>query len=271
MTDNWEVIKKIPQFETKINNQGQQIIDLYDNKIADLYALLNNIVYNNNGKYILTPGQITMGKNQITFSGIGGSVDNAYMNTVLQFEGGKEYAPVYAFKIGGQTFSMGVHCETNPQIAWYYGNEKLAYLTHDGCLMGACWNDFAEFRKSDETEAGRVICENGDGTMSRSYKRLQPGAMIISDTFGLAIGRNEGNAPVAVAGRVLAYTYEDWWTFEPGEPVCAGPNGTVSKMSRREVRKYPDRIIGTVSELPTYEYWGSNHIDVNNRIWIKLK
>jgi hypothetical protein len=74
-----------------------------------------------------------------------------------------------------------------------------------------------------------------------------------------------------VAGRVLAYTFEDWWTFEPGEPVCAGPNGTVSKMSRKEVRKYPDRIIGTVSELPTYEYWGNNHIKVNNRIWIKLK
>jgi hypothetical protein len=39
-------------------------------------------------------------------------------------------------------------------------------------LFGAVWNDFAEFRQSDEQEAGRVICENGDGTMSRSYKRL---------------------------------------------------------------------------------------------------
>ena len=42
-------------------------------------------------------------------------------------------------------------------------------------------------------------------------------------------------------------------------------------MSRREARKYPDRIIGTVSELPTYEYWGKNKIPVNGRIWIKVK
>ena len=41
-------------------------------------------------------------------------------------------------------------------------------------------------------------------------------------------------------------------------------------MSRREARKYPDRIIGTVSELPTYEKWGDN-TQVNGRIWIKVK
>jgi hypothetical protein len=42
-------------------------------------------------------------------------------------------------------------------------------------------------------------------------------------------------------------------------------------MSRREVRKYPDRIIGTVSELPTYEKWGKHDTVVNGRIWIKVK
>jgi hypothetical protein len=41
--------------------------------------------------------------------------------------------------------------------------------------------------------------------------------MIISDTYGFAIGETEKcKTPVAVAGRVLAHTYEDWWTFEPG-------------------------------------------------------
>lgn len=147
-----------------------------------------------------------------------------------------------------------------------------ARVDSTGRVYGAIWNDFAEYRISDENEPGRVICENGDGTLSRSHKRLQPGASIISDTFGFAIGETEyAKTPIAISGRVLAHTYEDWWTFEPGEPVCAGPNGTVSKMSRREVRKYPDRIIGTVSELPAYEYWGDNHIEVNNRIWIKLR
>ena len=151
-------------------------------------------------------------------------------------------------------------------------SSKKAYITREGKVFGAVWNDFAEFRKSDETEAGRVVCENGDGSLSRSYKRLQPGAMVVSDTYGFAIGEtDECQTPVAVAGRVLAYPYEDWWCFEPGQPVCAGPNGTVSMMSRREARKYPDRIIGTVSELPTYETWGKHNTQVNGRIWIKMR
>jgi hypothetical protein len=77
---------------------------------------------------------------------MGGSVNSALQNAALRFDRGVDYAPVYAFKFKDAAFSMGVHCETNPQTAWYYGDNKLAYLTHDGCLMGACWNDFAEFR-----------------------------------------------------------------------------------------------------------------------------
>lgn len=271
MTTNWEIIRKIPDFESKLKTHSEQITTLFDDKVASLEAILKHIVSNNNGKYVLNPDGISMGTNQIIFNQTGGSVADALTTAGIRFDNSKNYAPVYAFKLGTDVFSMGVHCGKEAEMAWYYNNEKLAYLTQDGCLMGACWNDFAEFRKSDEVEPGRVICENGDGTMSRSYKRLQPGAMIISDTFGFAIGRNEGNAPVAVAGRVLAHTYEDWWCFEPGQPVCAGPNGTVSMMSRREARKYPDRIIGTVSELPTYERWGKHNVEVNGRIWIKVK
>jgi hypothetical protein len=42
-------------------------------------------------------------------------------------------------------------------------------------------------------------------------------------------------------------------------------------MSRREARKYPERIVGIVSELPTYEKWGNHNVEVNGRIWIKVK
>ena len=147
-----------------------------------------------------------------------------------------------------------------------------AKVDFKGKVYGAIWNDFAEYRESEITEPGRVICENGDGTLSLSHKRLQPGAVVISDTFGFAIGKTDkAKTPIAIAGRVLAYTYEDWWTFEPGEAVCAGPDGTVSKMTRREIRKYPERIIGIVSELPTYETWGDNKIPVDGRIWINIK
>lgn len=140
-------------------------------------------------------------------------------------------------------------------------------------VYGAVWNDYAEYRICNEGYcAGRVVCENGDDTLSVASERLQPGASIVSDTFGFAIGKTaEAQCPVAVSGRVLAFTYEDRDEFQPGEAVCAGPNGTVSRMTREEVREYPERIIGTVSSIPNYEYWGESKVPVAGRIWIKVR
>jgi hypothetical protein len=47
-----------------------------------------------------------------------------------------------------------------------------AFISREGKVYGAVWNDFAEYRKSEIVEPGRVICENGDGTLSLTYKRL---------------------------------------------------------------------------------------------------
>ena len=139
-------------------------------------------------------------------------------------------------------------------------------------VYGAVWNDYAEYRVSEITEPGRVICENGDDTLSLAIERLQPGAEIISDTYGFAIGETDkAKTPIAVSGRVLAYPYEDRNSYKPGDAVCAAPGGTVSKMSREEIMTYPERIIGTVSAIPTYETWGTGNVQVNNRIWIKIK
>ena len=66
-------------------------------------------------------------------------------------------------------------------------------------------------------------------------------------------------------------TYENRNKFQIGDAVCSAPNGTVSIMSRREIKKYPDRIIGYVSSIPNYAQWGSKNIVINDRIWIKLK
>ena len=142
-----------------------------------------------------------------------------------------------------------------------------------GVLYGAAWNDYAEYRKTNETiEAGRVVCETGKGDLILSSERLQPGAEVVSDTFGFAIGETDTcKTPIAATGRVLAYPYEDRESYKAGDAVCAGPNGTVSKMSREEVREYPDRIIGTVSEIPDYETWGETSTLVNGRIWIRIK
>ena len=139
-------------------------------------------------------------------------------------------------------------------------------------LLGAAWNDYAEYRESDCQEPGRVICENGDDTLSLATERLQPAGNIISDTFGFAIGKTDkAQTPIAVSGRVLAYTYEDRNQFKPGDAVCAAPNGTVSIMTREEIREYPERIIGTVSAIPSYDTWGSGNVKVNGRIWIKVR
>ena len=151
-------------------------------------------------------------------------------------------------------------------------NSKVYINCATGVLYGAAWNDYAEYRVATEIEPGRVVCENGDDTLSRSYERLQPGAAIISDTFGFAIGETaEARTPIAISGRVLAYPYEDRDSYSPGDAVCAGPDGTVSKMTREEIKEYPERIIGTVSAIPNYEVWGENQIHVNSRIWIRIK
>lgn len=39
-------------------------------------------------------------------------------------------------------------------------------------VYGAVWNDYAEFRKADSIEPGRVVAENGDDTMSLTVGRL---------------------------------------------------------------------------------------------------
>ena len=138
-----------------------------------------------------------------------------------------------------------------------------------GVLMGAAWNDYAEARETKPIAAGRVVVENGDDTLSISTERLLLGGNIVSDTYGMLIGESDtAKTPIALCGRVLAYPLEDRSEFYAGAPVCTGPNGTVSLMSKDEVLHYPECIIGYVSAIPTYEEW--NGKKVNGRIWIKV-
>lgn len=140
-------------------------------------------------------------------------------------------------------------------------------------MYGACWNDYAEYRISNCKEPGRVICENGDDTLSLATERLQPAGNVISDTFGFVIGETEqAKTPVAVSGRVLAYPYESREEFKKniGRPVCSGPNGTVSIMTDKEYRDKGYCAIGTISAVPDYEEWGVGKVKVNGRVWIKV-
>ena len=176
----------------------------------------------------------------------------------------------------------GWFCFTDGTDCWFATNAKYnnvylgstnVYVNNAGVLYGAAWNDYAEYRKAEIIEPGRVVVEDLNGVMKQSNERLQPGAEIISDTYGFAIGETEEcQTPIAVCGRVLAYPAEDRYSYPLGAAVCSGPNGTVSLMTREEIKEYPERIIGTVSEIPEYDEWGTEQkIKVNNRIWIRIK
>ena len=139
-------------------------------------------------------------------------------------------------------------------------------------VHGAVFNDYAEYRHTNKVMPGRCVVEIGDGDLEISKQRLQLGANIVSDTFGFSIGEsNYANTPIAVCGRVLAYPLENRNSFKPGQAVCSGPNGTISIMTRDEIKEWPDAIVGYVSEIPIYKYWGSDNIEVDGRIWIKVK
>lgn len=214
-------------------------------------------------------------------------------------QNGNNSTPVLWLRGGGRYF---VECDYNASwtvrtsLYYTYGNSSGTYkqtvepqssypgfkagdggavngVIRAGQVYGAVWNDYAEYRQTKEyIQPGYCVIETGKGDLIKSFERLQPGANIVSDTFGFAIGETEQTkTPLAVSGRVLAYPYEDRDSYQAGDPVCSGPNGTISRMTREEVREYPDRIIGTVSEIPNYEIWGTGNVKVNNRIWIKVK
>ena len=164
---------------------------------------------------------------------------------------------------------------------WYCANNYNGYRTNTlycdknfsaSKIYNAVFNDYAECRKTIDLEPGRVVQDNDDGSLSCAFQRLIPGCHIISDTYGNLMGETQDcKTPIAVAGRVLVYPYQNRENYHAGMSVCAAPNGTVDIMTREEIINYPDCIIGTVSEIPNYETWGTDNVNVNGRIWIYVK
>lgn len=247
-----------------------------------------SIVTKNTGDYLpISGGTLSSSTAQIQRAGSSVQWIKGRTNAMIRINSYSGYNAIYSMKTTDGDWSCGVYSDNT--LYWTYctdtnynanNNTSTAQMkiTSAGTLTatkvyGAVWNDYAEFRESNEQiEPGRVVIENGDDTLSLSRDRLQPGPNIVSDTYGFAIGEtSKAKTPIAVSGRVLAYPYESIDTFSAGDPVCSGPNGTVSKMTREEVMMYPDRIIGTVSSIPTYKTWGTDNVNVNGRIWIKIK
>lgn len=176
----------------------------------------------------------------------------------------RTYIYAYDFTSGSTTSAyMSITCSLG-------GTTKRTYTNAQ--IYGAVWNDYAEFRSSNYNRPGYCVIEHDDGILTQATERLMPGACIVSDTFGFAIGETkEADTPIAVTGRVLAYTYRDRYEYHAGMCVCSAPNGTVDIMTREEIMMYPDCIVGIVSEIPEYETWGEYDVAVDGRIWIKVK
>lgn len=154
-----------------------------------------------------------------------------------------------------------------------YSADGTAKTGSSTAFYGAVWNDYAEFRSQDEKiEPGYCVTSSKNGKVYKTTKRMQYCEGIVSDTFGFSIGEtDECKTPLAVSGRVLAFYNGPIENYNIGDVVCAGANGKIEKMTREEIKNYPDRIVGTVSEFPSYETWGDGNVPTAGRIWIKVK
>jgi len=205
---------------------------------------------------------------------------------------GSYYQGWYVGKTPSGAWSWGVLAGYNDCYFCYgtdgnynSGNNTAATIKFgsDGKVYSAVWNDYAEYRMSEETEPGRATAPDEKGMRQRTTQRLQVGVRIVSDTYGMAIGETDkAKTPMGLVGRVLVYPYKDITEYHVGDCVCSAPNGTVDIMTREEIRERPECIIGTVDEIPDYDTWDGtlslatngktgHKIPVKGRIWIDIK
>lgn len=270
---------------------GMQLFDT--TKQTALWAIdfKDNIGKNTSHTYVQRSGD-TM-TDQLTISELNGSSwyngrDSAF---IRRTESNGAYLPIWSCKSLNGEWTCGTYKSRDQgdnNLYWTYIPDD-HYEIHDNDsssqmrindqghltavrVYNAVFNDYAECRTTIDLTPGHVVVDQDDGSLACSTTRLQPGAQVISDTYGHCMGETEtAKTPLAVAGRVLVYTYQPRENYHAGMAVCSAPNGTVDIMTREEIRDYPDCIIGIVSEIPQYKTWGSDNVEVNGRIWIKVK
>ena len=234
--------------------------------------------------YVKKAGDTMTG--QLKFNGKSSSWIAGRSNAAIRIQSLSGYSPAMSIKTNNGSWEFGAYDNASyaDRLIFSYAtdanftasNNKTnsnVQIASSGVLYGACWNDYAEYRKGNTTEAGRCVVETGDDSLAMSTARMMPGASIVSDTFGFAIGEtDDSKTPIAVSGRVLAYPYENREEFKKaiGHPVCSGPDGTVSIMSDEEYAAKGYCAIGIISAVPDYETWGTGDVPVNGRVWIKV-
>ena len=273
---------------TEVDNNNSKIVlkDLINNAEDEVLGILN-IIRLSQEEYnsLAAAGTLDPKAIYMTEAANGGNtdelktyIDNADATTL---NSAKTYSDNNFLKLSGGTVTgVTTFSNTTASSSTTTGAVKIsgglgvAGDIYANKVYGAVWNDYAECRESNEfIDAGYVVKENGDDTLSLADGRLIYGCSIVSDTFGFMIGETDkAHTPIAVSGRVLAYPYEnrEVFRYNIGCFVCSGTNGTVSLMNKEEVWNHPEAIIGQVSAVPDYEYWGNN-VKVNDRVWIKVR
>ena len=272
---------------TEVDNNNSKVVlkDLINNAEDEVLEILN-IIRLSQEEYnsLAAAGTLDPKAIYMTEAANGGNtdelktyIDNADTTTL---NSAKTYSDNNFLKLSGGTVTgVTTFSNTTASTSTTTGAVKISgglgvagdiYANH---VYGAVWNDFAEYRtyKYSKPNPGQVVVECGDDTVKLCDHRLSKGAMITSDTAGIVIGQKTKGIPVAVAGRVLAYTDKPRDTFKVGDAVCSGKDGKVSKMHWWEKLLFPDRILGVVSCVPNYVVWGTGDIEVNNRIWVRIR
>lgn len=252
-------------------------------------------IYHNAGT-LRTDGTLQVGANPIIFA----STTNDHTSVCSHLSGAEAWHSAIEIR---ERDRLGANCSgytSSPRLGFHWGNRCAgtigleddnvirfrnqgggSYKTiQAGAVWGAVWNDYVEYREADSVQPGYCYKETISGIMTKTTARLEPGVKLASDTYGMAIGETEkAKTPISVSGRVLAYPYRDKNLYTLGAAVCSAPNGTVDIMTREEIMMYPERIVGTVSEIPNYTIWyaggnsshGDQPIEVKGRIWIYVK
>lgn len=259
-----------------VSTNTSMAVPTHTSSYKDLYGGIPSVVANR-PTLNLSTGFITSNLLAKTLKGTSGTTYGATLPASAQvgqifFKEGNTADSIIVSASTSKAYVLGTLSSTDNSIAPVFNT---SVYTEGTVLYGAAWNDYAEMRECYDTiKPGQCVYEVGNDSMKITTQRLQRGCKIVSDTFGFNIGETKkAKTPIAVAGRVLAYCYEGKEIAKDyiGWPVCSGPNGTVSIMTEEEEVKYPSRIIGIISSIPDYEYWGEKHIKVDGRIWIYVK
>ena len=250
------------------------------NVITSTYAKQADLTTTNTNITNITNGTTTVPKATAATKATQDGSGNVITSTYVNLTGAQTIS-------GAKTFS-GATKITNTTAASSTSTGALIVSGGIGCagsiygskVYGAVYNDYAERRLSkNNIPCGMLAVEDSENSdyIKPCNKDCAIAPMIVSDTHGFCMGEQsneeEGiySLPIGVSGRVLAYVSPRSSSLKVGDVVCSSADGKIRKMKWWEKVLKPECIIGTVSSIPDYEIWGTASVQVNERVWIKIK